>query len=260
VLQVHGIDVWQPTPSWIANHLVGACDTIVSVSAVTLNRLAGWAQIAGKPTEILPNTVQPVPEACDGPNVTRASLGIEGRKVLMTLGRMAGQSRAKGFDEIIELMPRLVRKVPNLLYIAAGSGPDLERLRHKADVLGVGDRVMFPGRIPEEHKADYYRLADAFVMPSRGEGFGIVLLEAMAQGTPVLASRRDGGFEAVLGGELGVVADPENPDDLLEGVFKVLGQQRGVPAGLHHFSFEKFRERVEAILVRQGVVASAVMA
>ena len=256
VLQVHGIDAWRPTASAIANRLVSACDLVVSVSRVTLERLAAWADLSGVRCEILPNTVEPAAPA-GAPRVTRKSLGIEGRKVLMSLGRMVGRERAKGFDEVIELLPRLARQVPDICYIAAGDGPDRERLQRKAIELGVGDRVIFPGRIPDAQKGDYYRIADGFVMASRGEGFGIVLLEAMAHGTPVLASRNDGGSEAVLGGALGVVADPDNADQLLCALAEVLRRPRGVPGGLQYFSFENFAARVAAILARQGVVTVA---
>jgi len=171
---------------------------------------------------------------------------------------MVGRDRAKGFDEVIELLPRLILQVPDICYIAAGDGPDRERLQRKAIELGIGDRVIFPGRISEGQKVDYYRLADAFVMASRGEGFGIVLLEAMACGTPVLASRADGGYEAVLGGALGAVADPGNADELLLALVDVLHRPRGVPPGLQHFSFENFTARIAAILARQGIVTAAV--
>jgi glycosyltransferase involved in cell wall biosynthesis len=253
ILQVHGIEIWQPTRSWLGNRLVSRCDAVVSVSEVTLRRLAKWADLRKVRAEILPNTVHPPKAKTGAPRVTRASLGLEGRKILMTLGRMVGEERAKGFDEVLEALPRLARTIPEICYIAAGGGPDLERLQAKAQSLGVGDRVLFPGRISDDEKADYYRLADAFVMPSRGEGFGIVLLEAMAHGTPVLASRIDGGFEAVRGGELGVLADPRDREDLIAAIVEVLGRPRGVPAGLSHFGFEKFCERVAAILARSGI-------
>ena len=91
------------------------------------------------------------------------------------------------------------------------SGSDHGRLEAKAAALHVLDRVVFSGFVPEEQKADYYRLADAYVMPSRGEGFGIAFLEALACGLPVLGSKLDGGREALLDGALGLLVDPANP-------------------------------------------------
>ena len=79
---------------------------------------------------------------------------------------------------------------------------------------GLSDRVVFAGFIPEAEKADHYRLADAYVMPGRGEGFGFVFLEAMACGIPVVGSRLDGSREALRQGDLGILVDPDRPDDI----------------------------------------------
>jgi phosphatidyl-myo-inositol dimannoside synthase len=94
-------------------------------------------------------------------------------------------------------MPALIKEIPTIAYLIAGDGTDRHRLEEKAKSLGVHGRVVFAGYIPESEKADHYRLADAYVMPGRGEGFGIVYLEALACGVPVVASQVDGGREAV---------------------------------------------------------------
>ena len=113
----------------------------------------------------------------------------------------------------------------------------------KARRLGVADRVVFAGYIPDREKADHYRLADAFVMPGRGEGFGIVYLEAMACGIPVVASSADASQEAVRSGELGVVVDPDDIDSVKRGILHALQTPRGVPEGLDYFAVSRFRER-----------------
>jgi glycosyltransferase involved in cell wall biosynthesis len=97
--------------------------------------------------------------------------------------------------------------------------------------------------VPEEEKEDHYRLADAFVMPGRGEGFGIVYLEALACGIPVVASSADASQEAVRDGKLGRVVDPDNLEDLRRGIQEALTADRGVPEGLEYFSFRRFRNR-----------------
>ena len=98
------------------------------------------------------------------------------------------------------MLPALAADVPDVAYLIAGDGDDRARLEKKAAALGVADRVVFAGYVPEEEKADHYRLADAFVMPGRGEGFGIVYLEALACGVPVVASSLDASREAVRDG------------------------------------------------------------
>ena len=130
----------------------------------------------------------------------------------------------------------------------AGEGPDRNRLHQKARSLGVGDKVIFTGWIPESEKADHFRLADLYVMPSHGEGFGFVLLEAMACGIPVVASRTDGGREALRNGMLGDLVDPKNREQLVEAVLRGLEKPTGaIPAGLEYFSSDQFEKRVHAM-------------
>ena len=114
---------------------------------------------------------------------------------------------------------------------------------------GVGDRVVFAGFIPAAEQADHYRLADAFVMLGRGEEFGFVFLEALACGIPVVGSKRDGSREALRQGVLGVLVDPDRPDDIQAGILEALKRPRGViPEGLNYFSFENFTKRCRRIL------------
>jgi glycosyltransferase involved in cell wall biosynthesis len=138
---------------------------------------------------------------------------------------LAAQERYKGFDEVIEIMPQLVRRFSTLKYLIVGDGPDRPRLEAKARTLGVSQHVVFAGYVPESDKVAYYNLADAYVMPSFGEGFGIVLIEAVACGIPVIGSRVDGSREALLDGQLGRLVDPRNQEELLKEVTAVLGNR-----------------------------------
>ena len=108
--------------------------------------------------------------------------------------------------------------------------------------------MIFTGFISEDEKRDHLNLADAFVMPSRGEGFGIVLLEAMACGVPVVASTRDGSREALRGGMLGTLVEPDDRASLEDGVRAALRQPRAVPDGLEYFSRENFRLRAHRLM------------
>ena len=195
MLFVHGIDAWQRHRQASVRRALPSIDRVVGVSQVTLDRMNAWAGLDAGRLSVLPNCVDlerftPGPKAPD--LVERFEL--EGRTVLMTFGRMASEERYKGFDEIIDLLPRLTKERPDVVYLMCGDGPDQERLKAKCRALGVADHVRFSGFVPEERKVDYYRLADAYVMPSQGEGFGIVLLEAMACGVPAMGSKLDGGL------------------------------------------------------------------
>jgi phosphatidyl-myo-inositol dimannoside synthase len=111
-------------------------------------------------------------------------------------------------------------------------------------------QVIFAGHVPEEEKVDHYRLADAFVMPGWGEGFGIVYLEAMACGVPVVASKADASREVVRNGELGFVVNPKNPAEIKAAILQAVacGPKLESRAALEHFSRERFEQRVHCIL------------
>src|SRR5204863_199848 len=172
--------------------------------------------------------------------------GLEGKRVILTVGRMSRSERYKGFDEILEALPRLPDDV---VYLIAGGGDDVARLQQKATRLGAAERVRFTGLFAEEEKADLYALADVYAMPSRGEGFGFVFLEAMASGMPVIASKHDGGREAILNGKLGTLVDPSNPAEVRAAIADALEHtSRGIPPGLEFFSFENFARRLHTIV------------
>ncbi|MEJ2670846.1 MAG: glycosyltransferase [Deltaproteobacteria bacterium] len=175
--------------------------------------------------------------------------GLKDKVVLMTMGRLAAAEQYKGFDEVMDLLPRLAKSLPNLAYLIVGDGDDRPRLEAKAVSLGVKDRVVFAGFIPEAEKADHYRLADAFVMPGRGEGFGFVFLEALACGIPAVGSTLDGSREALRDGSLGILVDPRRPEEIQAGILEALRRPRGVILeGLEYFSFENFAKRCQQIL------------
>jgi glycosyltransferase involved in cell wall biosynthesis len=166
----------------------------------------------------------------------------------MTVGRLVPAERYKGFDEVLDALPRLLREFPDLVYIIGGDGSDRERLERKAQQLAVERSVVFTGFIPEAEKAAHYRVADAFVMASRGEGFGFVFLEAIATGIPTVASSIDGGREAVRDGMLGILVDPGEPEDVVRGIREALARPKGVPAGLDYFAYPNFERRLHAAM------------
>jgi asparagine synthase (glutamine-hydrolysing) len=273
-LIIHGIDAWQPTPNRLANLAARRVDGFIAVSNVTKKRFKRWAGLRSDQGLVLPNCVD-LSAYSSGPKP--ASLleryGVNGRKILMTLGRLASEERYKGFDEVLAILPRLAKTVPNIAYFVVGDGPDRPRLVAKARRMDFEVRdfsettsadlnsaaselrplVVFAGRIPDAEKADHYRLADVYVMPSSGEGFGIVYLEALACGIPVIGSKADGSREALREGRLGTLVDPRNPEEIEAAVLHALRRNgeytppSSGDAGLGYFSTPNFHRRVHAI-------------
>jgi glycosyltransferase involved in cell wall biosynthesis len=160
---------------------------------------------------IIPNAVDPEqfrPEI-DGRPV-RERLGIrEGEPMVLFVGRMVGH---KGIENIIEA----ARSVAYAKFVLVGGGPELGSLRRLAARLGVADRISFTDQVSREDLPPYFAACDLFVLPSvsRLEAFGIVALEAMASGKPVVVSDIPGVREVITDGKEGLLADPVDPEDL----------------------------------------------
>lgn len=245
VVSVHGTDVWTRPPRRVTGWSLRAADLILSVSVFTVERMRTWLRAPIPPVVVIPNAIdiERFGLADKNPELVQRH-GLAGKRVIMTLGRMAANERAKGFDELIELMPRLHKQCPDLVYLCSGDGDDRARLEAKAQALGCQDIVLFTGRIPELRKADYFRLADAYVHPSQMEGFGIVLLEALACGVPVVGSILDATEEALLFGELGRAVDPFDKEALSGAILSAINQPKRVPERLAYYAHANFRARV----------------
>jgi phosphatidyl-myo-inositol dimannoside synthase len=249
VLLIYGIDAWVPTGRRLNDRLVACADLVISISRFTKQRFLSWSAVHDNQVHLLPNAIH-LEEygAGEKPRYLEQRYRLEGKKVLMTLARLQQSEQQKGLDEMLEILPELLAVEKNLSYLIAGDGDDRQRLERKAASLGVDKHVIFAGRVHEAEKADHYRVADVFVMPGRQEGFGFVFLEAMASGIPVVASSLDGSREAVLDGELGELADPDDREALKAAIHRALCRPRQIPDGLAFFSYEKFRERLHDII------------
>ena len=250
-LVIHGIEAWKPHRSTFVNRLARKADYVFAVSETTKRRFVQWSSYPAERVFVLPNcidTEQFRPRAKNIDLIKR--YGLEGRKVLMTLGRLSSTERYKGIDEILEVMPQLIQQVPNLVYLVVGEGDDRDRLANKARSLALEGSVIFAGRIAEEEKVDHYNLADAFAMPGQGEGFGIVYLEAMACGLPVVGSQLDGSKDALQDGALGILVDPRDSEDLSRGIREALKRPRGIPPALERSSYGQFETGLHAYLER----------
>jgi len=201
VIQAHGIEAW-PRPPRLQRAALEAADLVLCVSRYTRAAVLGWAAIAPERVLVVPNTVGEAFTPGEASSL-RAALGLEGKLVLLTVGRMESCESYKGQDRVITALPALVAKGHDVVYVVVGEGNDVPRLKRLAVEAGIADRVRFIGPVFTERLAEVYRLADLFVMPSTGEGFGIAFLEAMASGVPVLGLAVAGARDALGDGELG---------------------------------------------------------
>lgn len=216
-------------PSRIDNKLLLALDT-------TTNRLARHIiAVAGACRDFLiqhesvpPEKITLVPNAIDlrrfspgtvGRRESRAALGLppEG-PVIAGVGRLNPQ---KNFSLFLEIAAAIAPKFPEVRFLLAGEGPEESMLREKVNALGISDRVVFAGYVPDTRRV--YVAADVLLMPSRFEGLPMTLLEAMAMGLPVVASKLDGIAEVIADGEEGFLVESGDAPSFVERIARLLG-------------------------------------
>ncbi|MDX1622498.1 MAG: glycosyltransferase family 4 protein [Gemmatimonadota bacterium] len=172
---------------------------LVAISENTRRTLSAHTD---RPIEVIPYGV-PLPTEERKPIDTEVP-------VVLFVGRLVAR---KGVDRLLEAMAGLEDREWRLEVV--GFGPERESLESHAARLGIASRVEFGGKVSGEELIDAYRRADLFVLPatvdarSDTEGLGVVLLEAMAHGTPVVATRRGGILDVVVDGETGVLVEDE---------------------------------------------------
>lgn len=248
LVQTHGVEIWDP-PSKAQRLALEAADLVLAVSRDTRRRVLEWSVNDPENVAVISNTVGDEFTPGDG-SAMRTRMGLTGRKVLLSVSRLDARQRYKGQDRVIPLLPRLSELGHDVVYLIAGSGDDRPRLEALAGAHGVSDRVRFLGKVPDDDLASLYRAADLFVMPSSGEGFGIVFIQAMACGTPAIGLAVGGATDALCDGALGVAVSEA-------GLARAIDQQlrRGRPDGaqLHQavqakFGAPAFQDRVRAVM------------
>lgn len=218
----YGKEVWQPLGFFYKIALQNA-DCIWSISRYSRDCSVVANNLDVSKFQLLPCAVdgeifKPAPKRED----LLAKYGLYNCRVLMTVARLWSGDIYKGVDVTIRALPLILRNYENVKYLVIGRGDDRPRLEALARDLGVADRVVFAGFVPAIELPDYYRLADVYVMPSQ-EGFGIVYLEAMASGVPVVAGDGDGSADALQDGKLGWRVPHRHPEAVATACGEILG-------------------------------------
>ena len=219
----HGVEAWtiENKNLWRSLRLA---DKILAVGAYTRHRLASELHVSPTAIGLLPNTFDAGRFHIGGkPEYLLQRYGLQAnQKLILTVARLADAEQYKGYDQIVRALPGIRMRIPNVHYILVGKGNDRTRVEELAAVLNVQDIVTFAGFVPDEELCDHYNLCDLFAMPSKGEGFGIVYLEALACGKPVLGGDQDGAVDALCQGELGVLVDPDSVKDIVDTIVAIL--------------------------------------
>jgi phosphatidyl-myo-inositol dimannoside synthase len=218
-LIAHGIEVWRPL-SRVKKMFLKRCDKIVCVSNFTKEQMVSRHQAEPARCTVLNNAVDcfmELPATFAKPEhlLKRYHLAA-GRPVLFTLTRLASSEQYKGHDQVIKVIGKLKDKFPGLRYILSGQYDHKEEIRIQRLITAckVDEEVILTGFIDESELTAHFLLADLFVLPSKKEGFGIVFIEALACGLPVICGNSDGSIDAICNGELGKAINADDTEKL----------------------------------------------
>lgn len=215
IVITHGIDIWSDL-SFIKKHALKKADKIIAVSNFTKQKIISEHKIRKNKIVVFPNTIDPffpLTKTFEKPQylLKRYEINSE-RPVILTVARLSAQEGYKGYDNVLKTLPKLLEKYPNLLYLIVGKYDikEKQRLDKIINKLKINKHVLFTGFIEESELTDHFRLGNVFIMPSENEGFGIVFIEALVCGLPVIAGNIDGSVDALDNGNFGTLVNPEN--------------------------------------------------
>ena len=256
VVFAHGIEVWTPLGCgrrWALRR----SDLVVAPSIDTARHLAEQQGIATRKIRKLPWSLGPEFEGC-APHGSHVLLpeGFPRGRILLAVGRWDAGEAYKGVDHLIASLPALIEDTPEVQLVAIGGGSDVPRLAQMALQLGVSERVHFLGPMKPEELWSAYGLCEVFALPSSGEGFGLVFLEAMAHAKPVIGGAHGGTPDIIEDGVTGYLV-PHGDVALLTQRLKqlltneALRRQMGARAlerVCREYTFERFSRELAALL------------
>ncbi|HJY86608.1 MAG TPA: glycosyltransferase family 4 protein [Candidatus Acidoferrales bacterium] len=251
----HGIEVWAPlTPHrrWALRR----ADLVLAPSADTARHLVDQQ---GVPSDRICEVAWGLDPGFDtklDDQRNHLPAGFPEGRVILTVGRWAASERYKGVDHLISAVAHLLPAVPDLSLVAVGNGDDRGRLEQLARELAVADRVRFLAGMAQEELMACYAACDVFALPSRGEGFGVVFLEAMAHGKPVVGGNHGGIPEIVEDGVTGFLVSHGDVEQLSRVLEKLITDDRlrcemGIRARERvrsAYLFEHFKARLSQVI------------
>ena len=213
----HGTDVLANTrSSWkkdMSRMVLRQCEQLLFNSESLKQRLLEkLPEFANKSTVVYPcpdaDFFSPANQA--EVELLRHQLALEGKQVVLSIARL---DEGKGFPHLVKIMPEVLKRVPNLVWIVIGNGPKRDSIYEDIRKHSLQNVVRYMGDVPHKDIKKYYYLAEVFALfthpepDGREEGLGLVFLEAAACGKPVIAGKSGGVEEAVIHGQTGLVVD-----------------------------------------------------
>jgi phosphatidylinositol alpha-1,6-mannosyltransferase len=248
-----GIEAWDPELSANRRKALRNASARIAISRYTADRVSTAHPDIG-PILVCPLALLSK-ESTNG-DVDRTLLESIRKPSVLIVGRMSRSERYKGHDELLECWSEVLRRVPTAQLVIVGTGDDAHRLRAKAKALGVSENVLFTGFVSDGTLVALRQLVAAFALPSRGEGFGLVYLEAMRAGLPCLGGTEDAARDVIVDGETGILVKPSSrgalsdalvrllTDPEMRSAFGIAGRKRFE----QEFTFEHYCARLRVLL------------
>ncbi|MDD4901153.1 MAG: glycosyltransferase family 4 protein [Patescibacteria group bacterium] len=261
---LHGMDFSCATELWrkklITKIILNQAEKIICANSYTAELMKPFLDCNMHSKIAVANPGVEAPATHNSQLITRLikKHNLNNKILLLSVGRLI---KRKGFDKVIEAIPSILKKVPNLVYAIIGAGVELENLKFQIENLKIKDNVLIINQTTNEERDAWYQTCDIFIMPSRNingdfEGFGIVYLEANLAGKPVIAGRSGGAGDAVLESLNGLLVDGENIHEIAQAVIKLafdpelrqrLGEQ-GRERAKQDFNWEKQIQKIHKII------------
>jgi phosphatidyl-myo-inositol dimannoside synthase len=222
IVCTHGVEVWEPLSRMRRRSLQHAT-LVLSPSRATADYVISMQGVPADRVRVLPWGLDPDFETkLFGIADTRLPVDFPQGRVILTVGRWLTTERYKGMDTLIQALPRLLLRWPDVQLVMVGAGDDREWLVNIARDSGVQKHVHFLSDLSYGELSACYAAAELFALPSRGEGFGLVYLEAMARGKPVIGGAHGGAPEVIQDGVTGYLVQHGDTEQLATAIDALL--------------------------------------
>jgi glycosyltransferase involved in cell wall biosynthesis len=259
IVFTHGVEIWEPL-GWTRGGALRNADLVLGPSRDTVKRLIDVQQIPCARVRRLAWGLDPEFESriASPPSPTLPNVLPQNARVILTVGRWNSSEKYKGADTLISALPRVLKTAPDAFLVLVGEGDDRPRLEQLAHDLGVSKNVRFLWGLASDQLFACYAHCEIFALPSRGEGFGLVFLEAMAHGKPVVGGAHGGVPDIVEDGVTGLLVQHGDVDALALALESLLTDParagamgaRGKERVGRKFSFARFEEQLTENLNR----------
>lgn len=244
---IYGIEVWKKF-NFLESRFLKKF-SFLSISNYTKNEFLKNSGVSAKSIQIFPCCIEIIENKKGVKNPYKQS-----DFNVLTVSRLSSNDTYKGIDHVIQTLPLLIKKIPNIKFTIIGKGDDKLRLQKICTKLKVNDYVNFRGYV--EKLDPYYKFCDLFTLPSKNEGFGIVFLEAMQYKKPVLSCNSGGSQDVIKNNETGFHSTYGDLDSIKEMILFIYNNKKhstyigtsGYKHLMQNFTFNNFEDRLERIL------------